>query len=93
MDNLEAEGNGTLCIVNVQDGCEGWEALVEIDSSIIDSDWMGDEEDLVRNHMINFMIDNSYYEAGDIEDVRIQEICRYGRPIFKIYTDKDENDN
>ena len=33
---------------------------------------------------INFMMDKSYYEEGDIEDIRVEEICRYSRPIFKI---------
>ena len=82
--SLEAEGDGSLFHVRVEDGCEGWECLVEIDRSVRDSDWYGDEEEMVKNHLINFMMDKSYYEEGDIEDIRVEEICRYSRPIFKI---------
>jgi len=81
---LEADGNGSLFHVRVEDGCEGWECLVEVDRKVQDSDLCDDEEELVKNHLINFMMDNSYYEEGDIEEIEIEEICRYSRPIFKI---------
>jgi hypothetical protein len=86
---LEADGSGTLYHVRVHDGCEGWEALVEIDREVVDEGYY-DGEDLVKDHLINFMIDNNYYEPGDIEDICVEEICRYNRPIFKIHTDKKE---
>jgi hypothetical protein len=83
-NTLTSDGDGTLYRVMVEDGCEGWEALVEVDRDI---DEVGNynHEDLVLNHMINFMIDNDYYQPGDIEDIRIEGICRYSRPIFKIH--------
>ena len=87
IDSLEAEGNGSLYLVNVQDGCEGLEMLVEIERGTLD-DWFGDVEEFVRRHIINFMIDEDYYpegQGGGIEEIRVEEICRYGRPIFKIY--------
>ena len=82
--SLKAKGNGSLYYVRVHDGCKGWESLVEIDQSVDDSEWCGDEEELVKNHIINFMIENNYYESGDIEGITVVEICRYNRPIFKI---------
>lgn len=81
---LEADGNGSLFHVRVDDGCEGWESLVEVDRSVQDSDWYGDKEEMVKNHIINFIMDNDYYQPGDIEDITVEEICRYSRPIFKI---------
>ena len=83
--SLKAEGSGSLFRVRVEDGCEGWEALVEVDRSVREDDeWSGDEEELVKNHIINFMMENDYYEPGDIEEVTVEEMCRYSRPIFKI---------
>jgi hypothetical protein len=82
VETLEAEGNGSLYHVRVDDGCEGWESLVEVDEGVEDDECYEDE--LVKNHIINFMIDNKYYEPGDINDIIVEEICRYNRPIFKI---------
>lgn len=84
VETLQADGDGSLFHVRVEDGCEGWESLIEIDRSVRDSDWYGDEEELVKNHIINFIIDNDYYQAGDIEDIIVEKICIYNRPIFKI---------
>ena len=79
---LEAEGSGSLFLVRVEDGCEGWEAIVEVDRDI-DTD--GDsEESVVEDNIINFMMENDYYQPGDIESIDVQEMCRYSRPIFKI---------
>ena len=90
VESLEAEGDGSLFHVRVEDGCEGWECIVEVDRSVRDADWTmrGGEEELVERHIINFMVENNYYEDGYIEDIKVEEICRYSRPIFKIYTDE-----
>jgi hypothetical protein len=80
---LESKSNGSLYHVRVEDGCEGWECLVEVDRSVQDEGYY-EHEELVKNHLINFMMDKSYYEEGDIEEIRVEEICRYSRPIFKI---------
>lgn len=79
VSHLEAEGSGSLFVVRVDDGCEGWEALVNMDA-----DTMWDNDELVLNHIINFLIDNDYYKPGDIDEITVEEICRYNRPIFKI---------
>ena len=84
VNKLVAEGNGNLFVVRVDDGCEGWEALVEVDDSVTDSDIDIDLEDLVKDYIINFIIKNDYYKPGDISEISVEEICRYGRPIFKI---------
>lgn len=85
LDNLDNKCHGNLFHVTVHDGCEGWEALVEIDR---DADWYGNEEELVENHIVNFMIENDYYPEGNgggIENITVEEICRYSRPFFRIY--------
>lgn len=82
MDNLEGKNNNPLFYVVIEDGSEGWEALVEVDREI---EYDGDIETLVEDHIVNFMIENGYYENGDIEEIRVNEICRYSKPIFKIH--------
>lgn len=81
-EGIEAEGNGNLFLVRVEDGSEGWEAIVEVDHDV---DWGGDLEELVEDHIVNFMIENGYYENGDIDNIEVMEMCRYSRPIFKIH--------
>jgi len=81
-EGIETEGNGNLFLVRVEDGSEGWEAIVEVDRNV---DWGGDLEELVEDHIINFMIENGYYEDGDIDNIEVMEMCRYSRPIFKIH--------
>ena len=84
---LVADNGSGLFHVRVEDGCEGWECLVEIDRDASDS-WTGDDEELVHDHILNFMIDNNYYPEGNgggIEEIKVEEICRYSRPFFKIY--------
>ena len=66
----------------MEDGSEGWEAIVEVEGDV---DWGGDMEELVEDHIVNFMIEKGYYKSGDIDDIRISEMCRYSRPIFKIH--------
>lgn len=82
---LEANGSGNLYHVRVDDGCEGWEALVEITREVVDEGYYSGSEDFVKDHIINFMIENEYYEEGDIEDITVEEMCRYSRPFFKIH--------
>lgn len=84
VDELKADGNGNLFHVVVGDGCEGWEAIVIVDENVL---FEGDLEDLVESHIINFIIDNDYYESDEIEDITVNEICRYNKPIFKIHND------
>ena len=83
VDTLEAEGDGNLFHVRIEDGCEGWEAIVEIERNAL-REWNGDMEEFVENHILNFTLDNDYYEEGDIEEIKVEEICRYSRPFFKI---------
>jgi hypothetical protein len=88
IEELEAEYGNPLYHVVLEDGSEGWEVLVEVDDDI---EYNGDLEELVKNHIINFVIENDYYQSADIEDIRVSEICRYSRPIFKIY-DREETE-
>jgi hypothetical protein len=88
IEELEAENGNPLYHVVLEDGSEGWEVLVEVDDDI---EYNGDLEELVKNHIINFVIENDYYQSADIEDIRVSEICRYSRPIFKIY-DREETE-
>lgn len=81
-EDIKADGDGNLFLVRVNDGSEGWEAIVEVDG---DLDWGGDLEELVEDHIVNFMIEEGYYKNGDIEDIEVIEMCRYSRPIFKIH--------
>ena len=81
IEELKAENHDHLYHVVVEDGSEGWEALVEVDGDI---DYSGDLENLVEDHIVNFMIENNYYQNGDIEEIRVNEICRYSKPIFRI---------
>ena len=68
-------------------GSEGWEAIVEVDGDI---DYNGDLEELVEDHIVNYMIENDYYQAGDIDGIEVIEMCRYSRPIFKIEGEKED---
>jgi len=81
IEELKAENHDHLYHVVVEDGSEGWEALVEVDREI---EYDGDIETLVEDNIVNFMIENGYYENGDIEEIRVNEICRYSKPIFRI---------
>ena len=81
IEELKAENHNQLYHVVVEDGSEGWEALVEVDREI---EYDGDIETLVEDNIVNFMIENGYYENGDIEEIRVNEICRYSKPIFRI---------
>lgn len=81
VEELTADSGDNLFHIVVADGSEGWEALVEVDRNL---DWGGDLEKLVEDHIVNFMIENGYYENGDIDDITVSEICRYSRPIFRI---------
>jgi hypothetical protein len=82
IEELKAENHDHLYHVVVEDGSEGWEALVEVDREI---EYDGDIETLVEDNIVNFMIENGYYENGDIEEIRVNEICRYSKPIFRIH--------
>lgn len=81
IEELKAENHDHLYHVIVEDGSEGWEALVEVDREI---DYDGDIENLVEDHIVNFMIEKGYYSSGDIEEIRVNEICRYSKPIFRV---------
>jgi hypothetical protein len=81
LEELKAESHDHLYHVVVEDGSEGWEVIVEVDRNI---DYDGDMEDVVEDNIVNYMFENGYYQSGDIENIRIDEICRYSRPIFRI---------
>jgi len=81
IEELKAENHDHLYHVVVEDGSEGWEVLVEVDREI---DYNGDIETLVEDHIVNYMFENDYYQSGDIENITVNEICRYSRPIFRI---------
>ena len=81
IEELKAESHDSLFHVVVEDGSEGWEVLVEVDRDI---DYDGELENLVEDHIINYMFENDYYQSGDIEEIRVSEICRYSRPILRI---------
>jgi hypothetical protein len=84
VEGIKAEEHNPLFHVVVEDGSEGWECIVEI-SEEVDDDWTGDREEVVEDLVVNFMIEEGYYKNGDIEDIRVNEICRYSRPILKIH--------
>lgn len=84
VEGIKAEESNPLFHVVVSDGSEGWECIVEIDEEV-DDDWTGDREEVVEDLIVNFMIEQGYYKNGDIEDIRVNEICRYSRPILKIH--------
>lgn len=90
IDEIEADGDGNLFLVRVEDGSEGWEAIVEVDRNI---DWGGDLEELVEDHIVNFMIEEGYNENGYVENIEVIEMCRYTRPLFKIVGEVDSEDN
>ena len=79
--NIKADSTGSLFHVVIADGSEGWEAIVEVDHNI---DYGGNLEKLVENHIVNFIIENEYYENGDIEDITVNGLCHYGKSMFKI---------
>ena len=81
VEDIKADGDGNLFHVTVEDGSEGWEAIVEVDGDI---DYDGDLENLVEDHIVNFITEKGYYKNGNIDEIRVSEICRYSRPIFKI---------
>jgi len=81
MEEIKADRSNHLYHVVVEDGSEGWEALVEVNRKI---NYDGDIEDVVEDNIVNYMIENGYYQNGDIENITVNEICRYSKPMFKI---------
>ena len=81
MEEIKADRSNHLYHVVVEDGSEGWEALVEVNRKI---NYDGDIEDVVEDNIVNYMIENGYYQNGYIENITVNEICRYSKPMFKI---------
>ena len=73
MEYIKTDGDDNLFHVIVEDGSEGWQAIVEVDRDI---DYDGDIENLVEDHIVNFMIKHGYYQNGDIENITVNEIDR-----------------
>lgn len=50
-DDLKADDHGALYHIRVEDGCEGWEALIEIDRTVTHGRWTGDLEKVIEDHV------------------------------------------
>lgn len=86
LKHLTNEDDEYLYIVQVEDGSEGCQFIVEVERDIEEyKDYETEiDDEFVTEYVTKWLIANEYYTLDRIDSIRAYEICRYQRGILKI---------